>query len=61
MYIYVCNFHFVNKRECIFVTHDIFAVQMSYGNHRGPYVAPLGYIELIHGKAFEYNDLRLKK
>ena len=45
MYMYVCNFHFVNGRECIFFTQfDIFPGQMSYVNHRGPYVAPLGYI-----------------
>jgi hypothetical protein len=35
----------VNERECIFFTQfDIFPGQMSYVNHRGPYVAPLGYI-----------------
>ena len=45
MYMYVCNFHFVNERECIFFTQfDIFPGQMSYVNHRGPYAAPLGYI-----------------
>ena len=45
MYMYVCNFHFVNERECIFFTHyDIFPGQMSYASHRGPYLAPLGYI-----------------
>ena len=43
MYMYVCNFHFVNG--CNFFTQfDIFPGQMSYVNHRGPYVAPLGYI-----------------
>ena len=46
MYMYVCNFHFVNEKECIFFfTHyDIFPGQMSYVNHRGPHVTPLGYI-----------------
>ena len=45
MYMYVCNFHFVNEREYIFFTQfDIFHGQMSYVNHRGSYVAPLGYI-----------------
>ena len=30
MYMYVCNFHFVNERECIFLTHDdIFPGEMS--------------------------------
>jgi len=44
MYMYVCNFHFVNERKCIFITQfDIFPGQMSYVNRRGPYVAPLGY------------------
>jgi hypothetical protein len=37
MYMYVCNFHFVNEKDCIFFTHyDIFPGQMSYVNHRGP-------------------------
>ena len=37
MYMYVCNFHFVNEKECIYFTHyDIFPGQMSYVNHRGP-------------------------
>ena len=45
MYMHVCNFHFVNEREWIFLTQfDIFPCQMRYVNHRGPYVAPLGYI-----------------
>ena len=45
MYMYVCNFHFVNEMECIFFTQfDIFPGQMSYANHRGPYVSPVGYI-----------------
>ena len=36
----------LNERECIFFTsnYDIFPGQMSYVNHRGPYVAHLGYI-----------------
>ena len=38
MYMYACNFHFVNERECIlFFTHyDIFLGQMSYVNHQKP-------------------------
>jgi hypothetical protein len=28
-----------------FTQFDIFPGKMSYVNHRGPYVAPLGYIE----------------
>ena len=37
----------LNERECIFFfssNYDIFPGQMSYVNHRGPYVAHLGYI-----------------
>ena len=34
---YVCNFHFVNERECIFLTQcDIFPGQMSYVNTGAP-------------------------
>jgi hypothetical protein len=38
MYMYVCNFHFVNERECIFFTQfDIFPGQMSYVNNEEMY------------------------
>ena len=33
------------KENAFYFTHyDIFPGQMSYVSHRGPYVAPLGYI-----------------
>jgi hypothetical protein len=45
---YVCNFHFVNERECIFFTQfDIFPGQMSYVDHRGALCSSPGLHRVI--------------
>ena len=55
MYMYACNFHFVNERECIlFFTHyDIFLGQMSYVNHQKPRLNE-GVIIQIMGYRYRY-------
>jgi hypothetical protein len=44
----------MNESVGFFFTHfDIFPGQMSYVNHMGSYVAPLGYIRKLNSRAFE--------